>query len=628
MSWSVDLTDFTDLNRLLDRVIADTQAPTVGDPLEAYRYLEGRRRMYAEQAHQRPLLRLWDKNMQYVGTIAQEKSCRVEELMTDSGTANVVIRRDNWLSDFILYDRRAEEDLHFTLDPDPLNRSWRTRWGGKITAVSAKRTAAGLHEVELEAIHNREHLKHILGGANPIFPPEIQFPKMFLLPWNCRTAVSMMLFINLARQFFPLLSIPTNIFNPGAWLGVAGIVGGLDPLAWPIQVQFLNPLFDQSRTEILTARWNDMHTITAEALEDAGCMVRAYTWLTEDKDSPHPELHLGLKDAPVVGPVLRKISETTGLPTDLDELARPHRNCVILAVEDKSGVTGPTGTLLDGPINLIASTADDLITETLASVLDLDKDNDGETDPLIRKWLGVAPKPPWVVFKDGQYSQIIESQRTMHGATAKTIMIGGKSPSWVNQLQTFAIKYGLSQLSSLIQYVAAGGLAAYQGAVQVPGTPGLEEIYQGQLDDTLLAWQRFTDPVRALRMGDFGFLEHFETGGGGTAYTVSGVMNLRSGHWKTRAYTSFKTSVSNLAGPYYLDVDYTLGDRLGFQMGNVIHVDQLYGYRRYYDENTPMTIELTIGNDAEEQDPFARGMRVLQGAWNMIGAILGSQDLF
>ncbi len=144
----------------------------------------------------------------------------------------------------------------------------------------------------------------------------------------------------------------------------------------------------------------------------------------------------------------------------------------------------------------------------------------------------------------------------------------------------------------------------------------------------LLAWQRFTDPVRAIRMGDFGFLEHFETGGGGTAYTVSGVLNLRTGHWKTRAYTSFKTTITNAAGPYLLDVDYTLGDRLGFQMGNTIHVDQCTGYRRSYDESTPMTIELTIGNDAEEQDPVAKGMKVMQGAWNMIGAILGSSDIF
>lgn len=596
MSWNVDLTGISSPQQILDRIIGATQAPTVGNPMSAYRYLDARRHTTIEETKQRPLLRLWDKNMQFIGNIAQEKSVRVEEVMADSGTGTCVIRRDNWLSDFILYDRRAEEDLHFTLDPNPTNRSWRTRWGGKVTGVTAKRSNDGLHTVEMEMVHNREHVKHLLAGANPIFPPEIQFPKMFILPWNCRTAVSLTMFINLARQFFPLLSIPTNIFNPGAWLGVADIIGGFDPLLWPVQVQFVNPLFDQSRTTILTSRWTDIHTVTAPLLEDAGCMIRAYTWLTEDKDSPHPELG-----------------------TLAGQLARPHRNAVILAVEDKSGVTGPTGTLLDGPINLIASTADDMITETLSSVIDLDKDNDGETDPLIRKWFGVAPKPPWVVFKDGEYSGIVESQRTMHGATAKTIMIGGRSPGWVNQLQTFGIKYALSQLSAVISY----GLGAYQQ----PGTPGLEELYQGQLDDTLLAWQRFTDPIRAIRMGDFGFLEHFEQGGGGTAYTVSGILNLRSGHWKTRAYTSFKTSIRN-GMPYLLDTDFTLGDRLGFQMANVIHVDQCTAIRRSYDESTPMTIELSIGDDSEEEDPVAKATRTLAAVWGLMGMFLGSTDVF
>ncbi|TEA06278.1 hypothetical protein [Mycobacteroides salmoniphilum] len=596
MSWNVDLTGISSPQQILDRVIGATQAPTVGNPMSAYRYLDARRHTTIEETKQRPLLRLWDKNMQFIGNIAQEKSVRVEEVMADSGTGTCVIRRDNWLSDFILYDRRAEEDLHFTLDPNPTNRSWRTRWGGKVTGVTAKRSNDGLHTVEMEMVHNREHVKHLLAGANPIFPPEIQFPKMFVLPWNCRTAVSLTMFINLARQFFPLLSIPTNIFNPGAWLGVADIIGGFDPLLWPVQVQFVNPLFDQSRTTILTSRWTDIHTVTAPLLEDAGCMIRAYTWLTEDKDSPHPELG-----------------------TLAGQLARPHRNAVILAVEDKSGVTGPTGTLLDGPINLIASTADDMITETLSSVIDLDKDNDGETDPLIRKWFGVAPKPPWVVFKDGEYSGIVESQRTTHGATAKTIMIGGRSPGWVNQLQTFGIKYSLSQLSAVISYAI--------GAYQQPGTPGLEELYQGQLDDTLLAFQRFTDPIRAIRMGDFGFLEHFEQGGGGTAYTVSGILNLRSGHWKTRAYTSFKTSIRN-GMPYLLDTDFTLGDRLGFQMANVIHVDQCTAIRRSYDESTPMTIELSIGDDSEEEDPVAKATRTLAAVWGLMGMFLGSSEIF
>src|SRR4029077_9494956 len=128
------------------------------------------------------------------------------------------------------------------------------------------------------------------------------------------------------------------------------------------------PSCAQSGLSIHASRWDDMHPTTAPHLEDAGCMIRAYTWLTEDKTGPHPELEIGLTDIPLIGGLLDDIADSVGLPDSLDDLARPPRNCVVMAVEDKSGTTGPTGTLLDGPIKLIAATADDLITEVIYPV--------------------------------------------------------------------------------------------------------------------------------------------------------------------------------------------------------------------------------------------------------------------
>ena len=573
------------------------------DPLSAYRYMETKRSIITESSKQRPLLRLWDKNHQFLGQIAQEQSVSVEELMTDSGGGNLVIRRDNWLSNFILYDRRIHEDLHFTLDPVPTQSNWRTRWGGKVTAINAKRSKDGLHTVEMEMVSNREHVKHLLAGCNPVLPPEVQFPRMWAMPWNIRTGLTISMAINLARQFFPLLAIPDNILNPAGWLGygVAGALEGFNPLWWPIQPQFVNVATDQSRFEIFTSRWTDFHTAAQPILDDAGCMIRAYTWLTSDTESPHPEL------------------------ADLGVLARPWRNCIILAVEDKSGVTGPTGTFIDGFINMIAATADNMITDV---IMVNDIGPDGTPNPLFRKWFMVAPAKPWVTFRDGEFSGIVESNRIQHGATAKTMMTGGKSPSWVNQLQTFGIKYGLAQLSDYI--VASVGVSAIATpddmGYQAPLTPGLEEIYQGQLDDILLAYQRFTDPVRAIWCGDMGFLEHFEQGTG-TGWTVSTELTLRDADWKTRAYNVFKVTIRNGA-PYMYSVDFNLGDRVSFEIGGVWHTDQVSAAKISYDKGTPILVELMVGNNASDQDPFAMATRTLAGVWNMFGMFMGSKDLF
>ena len=578
------------------------------NPLEAYRYLEARRQTITDSLRQRPLLRLWDKDMNYLGQIAQEKSVQVDEVAADSGGASIVVRRDNWLADTILYDRRAVEDLHITLDPNPTQRSWRTRWGGKVTAAHAKRGKDGLHTIELEAISNREHLKHILCAATPFSPPEFQPLKVWMLPWNCRTALTLSLFINLARMYEPFLSIPTNIMNPAQWLTTR--LGNVNPLNWPIQPQYLNPITDQSRTEVFTSKWADFHTSSAAILEDAGCIWRAFTWLTEDEESPHPEL-AQIGNALPYG-IVNKIAEA---------VTRPTRNAVIMAVEDKSGVTGPTGTLIDGPINLIAGLADDTVTEIL--IPEYDKDGDGQTDPLVRKWFGVAPDPPWVTFKDGEYSAIVESQRSMHNSKAHTQTVGGRSPGWVNQLQTFGIKYGLSELSML--FYAPGGPGAIAG-FQEPAVTGLEEVYQGQLDNLLLAYQRNTNVLRALRAGDYAFMENYQQGSG-SAYTISAQLDLRTGHWTTRPYTSFQVAIRN-GFPWIANLDFALGDRCAFEMANVLHVDQVSTIRYAWDKDTPVRVELTVGDKQQEKDPVGRAISALAGFWNAFGTFLGTDSLF
>jgi hypothetical protein len=77
-------------------------------------------------------------------------------------------------------------------------------------------------------------------------------------------------------------------------------------------------------------------------------------------------------------------------------------------------------------------------------------------------------------------------------------MTGSRSPTLVNELQTFAIKWGLAQLSDMIN-VAIGTMV--NTAFQFPATPGLDELYQGQLDNVLFAWERWTDPLRAIWNG-------------------------------------------------------------------------------------------------------------------------------
>ena len=61
--------------------------------------------------------------------------------------------------------------------------------------------------------------------------------------------------------------------------------------------------------------------------------------------------------------------------------------------------------------------------------------------------LMVDPGPPQVIWWDGEFNGMISTDLTWHKGTVKTIMTGSKSPTIVNEAQTFAIRYGLAQLS-------------------------------------------------------------------------------------------------------------------------------------------------------------------------------------
>ena len=202
---------------------SDGRAPNLRKaPLQVYKYLDGRRQTIIESAKVRPLIRLADKNLDKMVDLEGEIDCSVEELADDTGKLTINILYQNWVSDWMLNQTREIEDLHILVDPNPAKPDWRTRWGGKITEIHVKRDDQGIHTIQLVALSHREHAKRLLVAANPFFAPEIQIPRMWVMPGPCRTALSTTMFVNLARIFMPVWSTITNAFNPAGWFNPFG----------------------------------------------------------------------------------------------------------------------------------------------------------------------------------------------------------------------------------------------------------------------------------------------------------------------------------------------------------------------------------------------------------------------
>lgn len=571
---------------------AVVETPTQFHELEMR--LAERRFSYLSRKVPQPLIRLWDNNWKLIGRIMIPESWDCEEIAHDDGAARIeIVGKDNeWLRAQLTNPRytHPSADLHITIDPDPAKpHDWKNRWGGKVETITDTKTKGQPTTTVLQCISNRRHLSKIHLAATPLLPPAVQPIKMFLWGGPCVTTCATSVMINLFRMytlngFWP---IPRNIFAPQTWLE------NTSPLNWPVQVMPINPIFDQSRWCTIGARWKDAKTILTPVMKDCGVICHAYTWLPGD---PAPY--------------------TSVFGKELGEILKPTRACTILSFEDQSGVTGPTGTAVDGAINLFAVTADDLITETLFPI---DGDGDGETDPFIRKILGVAPKRPPFVYRDTGYGGTNSRTMVIHKSQATDIITGGRSPAWVNQAITFAIRYGLSQLAQAVSTIPGA-------PAQLTGSEGLDNLYQGQLDDTLLAFSQYIDPRRTALVGPYAFREHFETGSG-TAFTISSVFTLREGHHKTRPYVSFKFDVGDGA-PFVLGEDIRLGSRVSAEENGVLYTDQIMAIRRSGDRNSSGRPVISFGDDSKEDDPVARGIATIGNVANFAALLAGSGEMY
>lgn len=565
-----------------------TSPPQILSPTqfrEIEQQLHDRRQAYQSRKVPQPLIRLWDKEMQLIARIVIPESWECEEIAHDNGMARIdIVGKDNdWLREILMFKTRPAEDLHITIDPNPDRPTdWKNRWGGKVETITDVETKGKPTVTTITAVSNRIHLRHVLLAAMPVLPHAVQIPKMFLWGGPAVTACASAVMVNLFRIYsingwWP---IPRNLFAPETWLE------NLSPLNWPVQVMPVNPLLDQSRWITIGARWQDAETVLTPAMKDAGVICHAYTWLPGD---PAPYSHVFGKA--------------------LGELLKPTRACVILSFEDQSGVGGPTGTAIDGLINLFAVTLDDLFTETLIAV---DGDGDGEIDPFIRKLLGVAPKRPPFVYRDTGYGGVLGRTTVVHKAKAITIVVGGRSPGWVNQAIAFGIRYGLSQIAAAI--TSTPGAPA-----QVTGSEGLDNLYQGQLDDTLLAFMPFVDPRRSAAVGPYARNEHFEQGSG---FTISSIMSARQGWWATRPYTSMKFDIDDSL--YRIGEDIGLGSRVSAERKGVIYTDQIMAIKRTGDRNTSGRPVISFGDDSREEDPVAQGFAAIANVANFAAMLAGS----
>nr|WP_296763795.1 phage tail protein [Rhodococcus sp. (in: high G+C Gram-positive bacteria)] len=501
-------------------------------------------------------VRFWDEQMGFVDFGQDYLDLEFDFKRNAAGALTIILPHDTPIRPHLFENKNgADATIPITVDTPGM------QWPGNVDTAKLIRDIDGQETIEVTAIHHWEYVNRIAMWPSPFAPLIAQFPRRMIQIGPTESVIKTYLQSNLLRLQLPLWRIPdlSQIFNPGAWFNLGNA-------HFPIAVVPVNPLLDDTKWTALSARMQMGGELFDQALKDAGLVLTAKLFIPGEHPQPAP-----------------------GWFT----LTRP---TIVLDIEDKSGVTGPTGTLIDGVLGFFAELLDDGITEIFHPILD-----PNDLGP-IQTGLGFKKERPWVVWLQGQYSGIGESEMVVHKPIARDVIVGGKSPGWVNAGIELAIKSLLGLIGNFLM------------------VPGLDALYQGQLSDVFLAFQRFTDAGRARRGGPYMYPEYVDTTSG-QAYTIDALVAGRSAVWDTRGYVSHSVTVEDGA-PYFFGSPesgghFEIGDVVGFEINGRIFTDYVTQATFKDNRSTRATWTIVIGDGSDEESDGQRAHRKISALFGI-----------
>jgi hypothetical protein len=280
------------------------------------------------------------------------------------------------------------------------------RWSGCMDHYTVKRDKYQDAYLDIVFKHDIEQSKHILCWANPALRPELQFPKLFVLAGPSKWCLSVILFLNLLRLESSIWAIPDDPLDPTEWMGPS-----FWPGFWRNQVKPFPIIGDNSPLTIVFSRFKTFYDVAKQTMADAQLTLNVRRYLDGD---PHPysnlQGELGIES-------IEKLFEYFPI----------RHGCLIWEIVDNSEWGTETafgGSWLTGLIRAVVNIADDGTTEGV-SVFTGDATYPGE---YYSPWYaGTSPKAPWVVFEEGIYTGIEQSEFEYYEATDTSFVTGGQS---------------------------------------------------------------------------------------------------------------------------------------------------------------------------------------------------------
>ncbi|GAC70720.1 hypothetical protein [Gordonia soli] len=472
-----------------------------------------------------------------------------------------------------------------TVVPITVRKQGYWKWTGRVDTCE-KAVVKGVKTYTMQLVHDTNWLNKWMVFPTWWTPIQFQPIKEAVHVGPIITCIKTMLAEQQIRTYFGLWEIVNNLTNPAAWFAsaTANAQNGKPPYV----IIPTNPLTDTSKWTTITARMDSVMSLIEQPMKDCGVVPKVWMW---EPGEPQP------------APWAFTLTEPT----------------ICFDFVDKTNVTGPTGTAIDGLIGAGVELADMALGGILEALLGIDPSSMNETDAtnpyggILSHYFGLDSKPPWPIYEDGPNSGITETHVVAHHPLAYTVIGGGQSPEWVNQ----GINLILEALLSMIIAAAAAATAGAAGAIgAIPNS-----LLDGVFDNIILAFQEIEHAGRRKKLGKFGYPEFF-TSTGGTAYTLNELVALEAALWDSRGYYTFQLKTRD-GGQYTYGRDYETGDPLSWidPDDRVIYTDYLTEWQITDTRQDFEDLEITVGDGNALESPYAKFARQYEGLWSAIKAV-------
>lgn len=468
----------------------------------------------------------------------------------------------------------------------PLLRKCRTEVVGLTVEVGALRWAytvdtatykldGGQKTLQIKALGLFDYLSYLLVWPAFALPIQAQIPSRAVFFAPLCTAIEVMVAEQAFRMQSGMWELVNNLgsLNPDwhAWFGRLLEARGniLDVLHTPIYVVHTNPLLDTSPLVSITSRMEPVATVIDKLVKSYGVTVDMELWLPGD---PQPDVWANL-----------------ALPT------------YVVKVTDRSNVTGPTNTILDSVVKQLVNLEESVLGGVLSPLLN----PDGVYAPdgvYIAPTVGVSYVTPWTLLIDHPRGPLESFEIVDHHPQGWQIIVGGKSPKWINDIINATTSWILDSIMIII------------GLTGVPSN-----LFDGLFNDVLLSFQLVENFNRRNEMGPYGRPEKFVSTGA-SPYNIDALFSFISAMFDSRGYRAAVCQFRN-GFPYSVGKDIFPGGMMSIAENGTLYTDYIENIVITDNRRERCKVIVQIGDGKAEEAPIARFQRLITGVQEAINVL-------